>query len=1146
MNPKCIQAVIQAVGRQLTKAEIDGIEQRLVRHMRGLAKADPVAWTGKSNADRLQEAAEGAAQELIGEAQVKQKRLALTIVAHDRIGSYISDQAARGINAFDSLDRTIASHADLKSNFLSVEAQSNAVSARALSQMLDTLTASNPKWFGLYENAEGVQAIIKEIFGEDSGNADAKGGAKVWKETTAALRERFNRAGGDIGELDDWGMPHHHSQVRVAKAGRDQWVADVMPFIDRQHYHNSDGSLMNAAQLGDFLGNAWTTIATGGANKMEPGQFTGSGSRANRGNASRQIHFKDAQSYMDYEASYGERSLYEVLTGHVEGISKDIALVETFGPNPDHTFRYFRDKAAIDAKLTDPTKVGKIDERVVRSDNLYNVVSGKTAPVASEWLANSFDTLRNWLIAARLGSSVITSFSDDATMHLTAKLNHLPEMRLIANELSTFNPANRMEERMAQRAGLGLRTMISSLNRYGQQGLGASFSKKLANTVLRVSGLNAKTEAQRRAFGVTMMGSLGGVTQDHAKLSDIDAADHRVLLSKGITDTDFQVWKKAQLEDWGGGNDTMLTPESIYRIPDAAIDTVIAPKIQSLKDEAQSHIDDLKTRDTQDQQWVQKRSANLSKWLADAQTKVQQRIDAATGDGKAQLQALQHSLMGMGDRIDTARSFYREANRNQATLGDLRKLAKTEGRSEATRAEVNRMLKAVAREAQSIKTELGASFEAKWAEKEQQLMQRLDRGELSDAELQPAFDRFTELFTEANARLTDRSLKIDASTTKRLDAGKKRIAALQGKLDDIDDAWTQAAKSRPTISDVRRQAVREGRSEQAATQLRADVRDVQRQLEAHKTGLLEDLHGKFQERRDELKEFSDRAEDRGRRRAKVIDRIIRDIDPAIANARTQAREQAATKLLAHTLEETDIAVIEPGAKERAMTGAGIPRGTWKGELTRSFFLFKSFPLAMIARHWDRGMSLPNAGGKAAYLATLIAATTVLGAASLEVNEVLSGRDPRNLNPAEKGGARNWIQAMLKGGSLGIYGDFLFSDATQHGQSPVASFMGPVIGTGEDIFNLTQGNVMQTMQGKPAYFKAELVKFARSNTPGASLWYAKAALDHLIFHQLQEYFSPGYLATMRSRAEREFGQKYYWEPGQVAPDRAPNLGAAVGE
>lgn len=226
--------------------------------------------------------------------------------------------------------------------------------------------------------------------------------------------------------------------------------------------------------------------------------------------------------------------------------------------------------------------------------------------------------------------------------------------------------------------------------------------------------------------------------------------------------------------------------------------------------------------------------------------------------------------------------------------------------------------------------------------------------------------------------------------------------------------------------------------------------------------------------------------------------------------------------------------------------SNLQRGTWKGELSRSFFLFKSFPLAMIERHFMRGMGMETAGGKAAYIASLVAGTTVLGAAALQINEVLMGRDPRNMNPAEKGGVRNWIQAMLKGGSLGIYGDFLFSEQTQHGGSPVASLLGPVIGMGEDILNLTQGNLVQLSQGKTTHAGAELVKFAKSNMPGANLWYTKAALDHMVFHQLQEYFSPGYLATMRSRAYREFGQQYWWEPGQVAPDRAPDLSRAIGD
>lgn len=845
MRPECIQAVTQAVGRSLNQSEIKGIEDRIARNMRKLAKDDPDAWQALPVADRLHQAAEVAARELVSEQQLKKVRIAQTILAHDRIQNFLIDQAARGIDAMESLPRMIAHYADTKGNTLSVETQAKTIERDALRQMIETLEATNPKFFGLFENQDGVRALVKELHGEDSGVREAKEGAKLWKKVTDNLRSRFNRAGGDIGQIEDWGMPHHHSQMRVAKAGgfaeaekaRGQWITDIMPLLKRDRYVNEDGTLMTDKQLGEFLGEAWQSIATGGINKMTPGQATGSGMRANRGNEGRQIHFKDADSYLDYQSKYGERTAYDVMVSHISGIAKDIALVETFGPNPDQAYRLFRDKAVQEAANAAPSKIGKLEKQAVGLDNLYNYVSGKTLPVASERLAQTFDTLRNWMTASRLGSAVISSLSDEATLYLTAHVNNLPELKLFANELSALNPANQAEKRMALRAGLAMNTFISSLNRFGQDGLGTSFSSKLASGVLRASGLNALTDARRRAFGVTMMSSLGQVVKDTPSLAKLDPADHRILLSKGITETDFAVWKKAQAEDWGGGNDTMLTPESIYRIPDA------------------------------------------------------------------DLQA----------------------------LGDPRRL----------------------------------------------------------------------------------------------------------------------------------------------------------------------------------------------------------------------KEQAVTRLLGTVLEETDIAVIEPGARERAIMMSNLQRGTWKGELARSFFLFKSFPIAMLTRHWMRGMDMETTGGKAAYIASLVASTTLMGAASMQINEVLNGRDPRNLNPAEKGGARNWIAAMLKGGSFGIYGDFLFSEATQHGQSPVAALMGPVIGLGEDVFNLTQGNLVQMAMDKDTKFGAELVKFVKSNLPGTNLWYAKAALDHMIFHQLQEHFSPGYLSTMRSRAYREFGQRYWWEPGETTPDRLPDPAAAVG-
>src|SRR3546814_8693439 len=141
-------------------------------------------------------------------------------------------------------------------------------------------------------------------------------------------------------------------------------------------------------------------------------------------------------------------------------------------------------------------------------------------------------------------------------------------MRLLAHELAALNPANAMEKRLANRAGLGLNALAAELNRFGTGTLGSGWTSKMATGTLRASGLIAMTEDRKREFGVTYMSALGQIAKDAPNLAALDKHDHRILLSKGITDTAFAVWKRAPAEDWGSGNDTMPHPEAVYRIPD--------------------------------------------------------------------------------------------------------------------------------------------------------------------------------------------------------------------------------------------------------------------------------------------------------------------------------------------------------------------------------------------------------------------------------------------------------------------------------------------------------------------------------------------------------------------------------------------------
>ncbi|MFH4275966.1 hypothetical protein WAJ11_20340, partial [Acinetobacter baumannii] len=86
----------------------------------------------------------------------------------------------------------------------------------------------------------------------------------------------------------------------------------------------------------------YDTLASDGANKIEVGrQATGSGISkvTNRHSESRVLHFKDAESWLEYQSDFGGMHFVDLVNAHIKGLSKDIALVENLGSNPKTAFK---------------------------------------------------------------------------------------------------------------------------------------------------------------------------------------------------------------------------------------------------------------------------------------------------------------------------------------------------------------------------------------------------------------------------------------------------------------------------------------------------------------------------------------------------------------------------------------------------------------------------------------------------------------------------------------------------------------------------------------------------------------------------------------------------------------------------------------
>ncbi|EBG4688048.1 hypothetical protein FIZ42_15730 [Salmonella enterica] len=566
MRQECINRVKQAAGRELTQAEIKGIEDRISAAHKRLAQNNP-DWLAKTREERFTAAAKVAAEQLEHEAQLKKFRVAKTILARKQVDDFVDAYIKAGGKGgrIGALNRMVAFNADAQANFPSIESRFRSLSNYTVGRLLDQFSKAQGKKNFLWEEKSNIHDIIRAMFGERVDNPEAKKTAEVWHETAEFLRRRFNAEGGRIGKLENWALPQQHSQEKVSKVSPDQWIADVIGKLDRSKYVHEDGRRFTDEEMKKLLDQIHETIATGGMNKLSDSGAKVSSMLANRHADSRKLFFKDAQSWIDYQEKYGTHNLQDIMIGHIQQLSRDIASLETFGPNPDYMFRsLLNDYSSADAR-SNRGNAYKVRHERDKTESLYNYVTGKTLPVGNRRLAESADFLRQWLISSRLGSALLSSFSDVGTMRLLAKVNNLPQMQLWNNTLRGFNPTDADFKRLARRSGLGLDSVIGEINRFGMGTLSPSKARVLSNAVMRASGLNYWTDANKIGFGTTMMSAYGHLVKTVDRMDKLDPQDHKIARTKTDQKT-WDIWRMAEQEDWGGGNDTMLTPESIMRI----------------------------------------------------------------------------------------------------------------------------------------------------------------------------------------------------------------------------------------------------------------------------------------------------------------------------------------------------------------------------------------------------------------------------------------------------------------------------------------------------------------------------------------------------------------------------------------------------
>lgn len=592
MKEQCKQAVAKALGKQsLTAQEATDIEARINETMRNLARKDIDKWRNLSDSEKMTEAAKQVAIDIQEQLKRKHKIAAQDILKQSQ---NIAALDHGKLSSMEVIDRMVAAHGDM-SGIQSIDSKARGIASIYRGELVDFYT--NIKGgLGIFTDQELVQKIVRERFGENTGDALAKKISDKMGDVFETMRDRFNRNGGDIGKLDNWGLPQTHNLEKIAKAGKEAWVNKAESLIDTRQYVHENGDYYSQQEIRSLLEYTYDTLSSDGANKIEVGrQATGGGTSkvTNRHGESRVLHFKDAESWLEYQSEFGGMQFVDLVEAHINGLSKDIAMVENLGSNPKTALKILMDAAA----KKDWEK--GIEENQTKSSRkraqvMFDEFSGGNSP-QSQVLANLGLAYRSMNVASMLGGTTIASLADQATIAKNASVHNVSYRKAFGGLIEQLNPANKEDRELAHSLGLATEEMLGSIARWSDDGLTSTYGKSeklarissgVATQVMRVSFLNALTSASKVGFTKLLMEKYGRLSRSKA-WNDLDLQDRELLSNTGLDERAWQVFQLAEPVVDRKGNQ-LMSARSIYEIPDEKLTSFGDPK--QVKDQVASQL----------------------------------------------------------------------------------------------------------------------------------------------------------------------------------------------------------------------------------------------------------------------------------------------------------------------------------------------------------------------------------------------------------------------------------------------------------------------------------------------------------------------------------------------------------------------------
>lgn len=479
-------------------------------------------------------------------AAAAQERMAFEVAAYrDELGRPDAKQA--GLALFDS--------AVFQGGIQGVSTIHQAVRGLLHAKIPEALKRFDRDLAGRTRNKADLNDMVDQLFAGKFEPGPAGELAQSVAEALEMARAMFNEAGGAIPKLERYGVPQAHDEVAIVATGFDEWRAFLEPRLDRARMISErTGKPMSDGELELMLRDVFEAMETDGWSRREPNAGGGGRALANRRAEKRYFHFTDGEAWREYQAKFGTGDAWSAVMGYIDGMSRDIALMRRFGPNPAAGLSYAQDLVRQAAgRSRDLATMRGSGSAIYDMDSMMMQFSGTSNAPSHGRIALGLGTVRNLQTSAQLGGAILSAVADVNFARITAGFNGFSGAKLVAKHLGLLNPANGSDRQLAVRMGLvadEASSIMVAAQRYMGEVHGHQVSQRLADATLRLSGLSAWTQAGRWAFGMEFLGFMGD--QAGKGFNELPAPLQRALTRHGLTTTDWDALAAAPLTDHKG------------------------------------------------------------------------------------------------------------------------------------------------------------------------------------------------------------------------------------------------------------------------------------------------------------------------------------------------------------------------------------------------------------------------------------------------------------------------------------------------------------------------------------------------------------------------------------------------------------------